>query len=88
MREKIYTPKTGKRYTIVEKDFIWFMNTNSTDILVSNNFGSLIPKRPFPLDRFTVDENIIATIKLQNNFCYPLKMVIYPISLFQLLRQQ
>ena len=27
----------------------------------------------------TIDENIIATIKMQNNFCYPLKMVIFPI---------
>ena len=34
----------------------------------------------------TVDENTIATIKMRNNFCYPLKMVIFPIllSLFQL----
>ena len=31
----------------------------------------------------TVDENIIATIKVRNNFCYPLKMVI-----FRILRQQ
>ena len=29
--------------------------------------------------QYTVDENIIATIKMQNNFCYPLKMVIFPI---------
>ena len=27
----------------------------------------------------TVDENIIATIKIRNNFCYPLEMVIFPI---------
>ena len=27
----------------------------------------------------TVGENIIATIKMRNNFCYPLKMVIFPI---------
>ena len=31
----------------------------------------------------TVDENIIATIKMRNNFCYPLEMIIFPI-----LRQQ
>ena len=31
----------------------------------------------------TVGENIIATIKIRNNFCYPLKMIIFPI-----LRQQ
>jgi hypothetical protein len=30
--------------------------------------------------RDTVDENIIATIKMRNNFCYPLKMVIFPIK--------
>ena len=27
---------------------------------------------------YRVDENIIATIKMRNNFCYPLKMVIAP----------
>ena len=27
----------------------------------------------------TVGENIIATIKMRNNFCYPLKMAIFPI---------
>ena len=27
---------------------------------------------------YTVGENIIATIKMRNNFCYPLKMVILP----------
>ena len=27
----------------------------------------------------TVGENIIATTKMQNKFCYPLKMVIFPI---------
>ena len=27
----------------------------------------------------TADENIIATIKMQNEFCYPFKMVIFPI---------
>ena len=27
----------------------------------------------------TVDENIIVTIKMRNNFCYPLIMVIFPI---------
>ena len=27
----------------------------------------------------TVSENIIATIKIRNNFCYPLKIVIFPI---------
>ena len=27
----------------------------------------------------TVDDNIIATIKMRNNFCYPLKIVIFPI---------
>ena len=27
----------------------------------------------------TVDENIIGTTKIQNNFWYPLKMVIFPI---------
>ena len=32
---------------------------------------------------YTVGENIIATIKMRNNFCYPLKMIIFPI-----LRQQ
>ena len=26
----------------------------------------------------TVDENFIATIKMRNNFCYTLKMVIFP----------
>ena len=31
--------------------------------------------------RTTVDENIIATIKMRNNFCYPLKMVIFQILL-------
>ena len=30
----------------------------------------------------TVDENIIATIKMRNFFCYPLKMVIF--SIFRL----
>ena len=25
---------------------------------------------------YTVGENIIATIKMRNNFCYPLKMII------------
>ena len=29
----------------------------------------------------TVGKNIIATIKMRNNFCYPLKMVIFPILL-------
>ena len=33
--------------------------------------------------RYTVDENIIATIKMRNNFCYPLEMVIFPILLSQ-----
>ena len=28
---------------------------------------------------YTVGENIIATTKTPNNFCYPLKMVIFPI---------
>ena len=27
----------------------------------------------------TVDENIIATIKMRNKFCYPLKVAIFPI---------
>ena len=31
----------------------------------------------------TVDENIIATIKMRNNFCYLSKMVIIPILLSQ-----
>ena len=31
----------------------------------------------------TVDENIIATIKIRNNFCYLLEMVILPILLSQ-----
>ena len=31
----------------------------------------------------TVEENIIATIKMRNNFCYPLKLVIFPILLSQ-----
>ena len=31
--------------------------------------------------RSTVGENIIATTKMRNNFCYPLKMVIIQISL-------
>ena len=29
--------------------------------------------------QYTVDENIIATIKMRNNFCYSLKMVKFPI---------
>ena len=29
------------------------------------------------LIHYTVGENIIATIKMRNNFCYPLKMVIF-----------
>ena len=29
-------------------------------------------------------ENIIVTLKMRNNFCYPLKMVIFPILLFTL----
>ena len=28
---------------------------------------------------YTVGENIIATIKMRNNLCYPLKMVNFPI---------
>ena len=28
--------------------------------------------------RYTVDENIISIIKIRNNFCYPLKMIIFP----------
>ena len=28
---------------------------------------------------FTVGKNIIATIKMRNNFCYPSNMVIFPI---------
>ena len=28
---------------------------------------------------YTIGENIIANIKMRNNFCYPLKMVIFPI---------
>ena len=28
---------------------------------------------------FTVGENIIATINMRNNFCYPLKIAIFPI---------
>ena len=27
----------------------------------------------------TVGENIVATIKMRNDFCYPLKKVIFPI---------
>ena len=27
----------------------------------------------------TVGENIIATIKMRDTFCYPLKMIIFPI---------
>ena len=27
----------------------------------------------------TVDQNIIATIKMRNSFCYPLYIVIFPI---------
>ena len=30
--------------------------------------------------KHTVGENIIATIKMRNNFCSSLKMVIFPIS--------
>ena len=30
----------------------------------------------------TVGENIITTIKMRNDFCFPLKMVIFPKSLF------
>ena len=33
----------------------------------------------FLLTLCTVGENIIATIKIRNNFCYPLKLVIFPI---------
>ena len=29
--------------------------------------------------RYYIRENIIATIKMRNNFCYPLEMVIFPI---------
>ena len=39
----------------------------------------LLPK----IIHYTVGENIIATIKMQNNFCYPFKMVIFPILLSQ-----
>ena len=33
------------------------------------------------IQKDTVDENIIATIKMGNNFCYPLKMVIFLLKL-------
>ena len=29
--------------------------------------------------KVTGDENIIATIQMRNDFCYPLKTVIFPI---------
>ena len=32
-------------------------------------------------DTATVGENIIATIKMQNNICYPLKMAVLDFSL-------
>ena len=31
------------------------------------------------LPPYTVGENIIATIKMRNNLCYPLKLVNFPI---------
>ena len=37
---------------------------------------------------YTVGENIIATIKMRNNFCYPLKMIIFSAILdFSLLQK-
>ena len=37
------------------------------------------PTNTIFINSLTVGENIIATIKMRNNFCYPLKMVIFPI---------
>ena len=34
-----------------------------------------VKKNIHGISQCTVDENIIATTKMRNNFCYPLKMV-------------
>ena len=38
--------------------------------------SSLIRLFYIPTRIYTVDENIIATIKMRNHFCYPLKILI------------
>ena len=45
----------------------------------------VLPKGKLGLNQLkdTVGENIIATIKMRNNFCYLLKMLIFPILLSQ-----
>ena len=46
-----------------------------TNIIIMKAFSPIIPC----VGPFTVGENIIATIKMRNYFCCPLKMVIFPI---------
>jgi hypothetical protein len=49
------------------------------DLIISYNLDLSSYGQLLSFFRSTVDENIIATIKMRNNFCYPLKMIIFPI---------
>ena len=58
--------------------FIIFSLKNFRNILyLKHDFISLYLFTYQSIALSTVGENIIATIKMRNNFCYPLKMVIF-----------
>ena len=55
----------------------WYVDRKTN---VSSTLRRKLIPNPLYLNKIsTVGENIIATIKIRNNFCYPFKMVIFPI---------
>ena len=47
-------------------------------MLIKDNLPDILLRKSLDSLYITVGENIIATIKMRNNFWYPLKMVIFP----------
>ena len=85
----MYTYFSPLRFTVeVEKtgDFLaWFYMFEKDWMLQAAETNKNPGTRNFQncvshyLLSYTVDKNIIANIKMRNNFCNPLKIVIFPI---------
>ena len=72
----MYNYNVWEQKSILLQIFVIFFSSLVTKTQFFTISKGVTNNDPF---NYTVGENIIATIKMRNNFCYPLKMVIFPI---------